>query len=49
MLMYEEEQKIHSYVVCVEYEVYASSIEEAEMCYSDGLATVVDICDLGEI
>lgn len=43
------EEELHSYIVCVEYEISCFSEEEAEMFYQDGNPVIVHIEDNGPI
>lgn len=45
----EEEMKLHSFIVSVDYEISCYTEEEAESMYSSGCPVVVHIEDLGPI
>ena len=47
--MCEEEMKLHSFVVSVEYEVTCYTEDEALSFYAEGQGNIVDVCDMGAI
>lgn len=47
--MREEEMKLHSFTVSVEYEITCYTEEEALACFSSGSENIIHVEDNGEI
>ena len=47
--MCEEEMKLHSFTVSVDYEIVCYTVEEALACFSSGSENIVHVEDNGEI